>query len=139
MPQPPSPHPASLAPERLALECDVDGIPEGTVVFPHEPLLRVAGPLLEAQILETALLNIVNFQTLIATKAARVTMATQGEPVLEFGLRRAQGIDGALSASRAAYVGGCAATSNVLAGRLFGIPVRGTHAHSWVMCFDDEV
>lgn len=123
---------------RLRLECDVDAVPEGTVVFPHEPLVRVAGPLIQAQLLETALLNIINFQTLIATKAARVVMAAGGDPVLEFGLRRAQGIDGGLSASRAAYVGGCAATSNVLAGRLYGIPVRGTHAHSWVMCFDDE-
>jgi nicotinate phosphoribosyltransferase len=124
---------------RMRLECDVQGIPEGTVIFPHEPLVRVTGPLFQAQLLETALLNIVNFQTLVATKAARVAMAARGEPVLEFGLRRAQGIDGALAASRAAYLGGCAATSNVLAGRLFGIPVRGTHAHSWVMCFDDEL
>ncbi len=126
-----------LAPMRLG--CDLHGIPEGTVVFPHEPLLRVTGPLLQAQLLETALLNIVNFQTLVATKATRVVLAARGEPVLEFGLRRAQGIDGALAASRAAYLGGCAATSNVLAGRSFGIPVRGTHAHSWVMCFDDEL
>jgi len=123
----------------MEFACDVDAVPEGTVVFPHEPLVRVAGPILQAQILETALLNLVNFQTLIATKAARVVLATNGEPVLEFGLRRAQGIDGGLSASRAAYIGGCAATSNVLAGRLFGIPVRGTHAHSWVMCFDSEI
>jgi nicotinate phosphoribosyltransferase len=124
---------------QMRLLCDVHGIPEGTIVFPHEPLLRVTGPLLQAQLLETALLNIVNFQTLVATKAARVNLATCGEPVLEFGLRRAQGIDGALAASRAAYLGGCYATSNVLAGRLFGIPVRGTHAHSWVMCFNDEL
>ena len=124
---------------QMRLACDVHGIPEGTVVFPHEPLLRVTGPLLQAQLLETALLYIVNFQTLVATKAARVNLAARGEPVLEFGLRRAQGIDGALAASRAAYLGGCYATSNVLAGRLFGIPVRGTHAHSWVMCFDDEL
>jgi nicotinate phosphoribosyltransferase len=125
--------------QRLVPQWDVDGIPEGTVVFPHEPLLRIQGPLLQAQLLETALLNIINFQTLIATKAARVVMAARGEPVLEFGLRRAHGVDGALAASRAAYLGGCAATSNVLAGRLYGIPVKGTHAHSWVMCFDDEL
>lgn len=118
---------------------DVDAMLEGTVVFPQEPMVRVQGPLLEAQLLETPLLNIMNFQTLIAAKAARVVQAARGEPVLEFGLRRAQGIDGALSASRAAYVGGCAATSNVLAGRLFGIPVRGTHAHSWIMCFESEL
>ena len=124
---------------QLRFTCTVDAIPEGTVVFPHEPLIRVQGPLLQAQIIETILLNIINFQTLIATKAARVVLAAQGDPVLEFGLRRAQGIDGALSASRAAYIGGCAATSNVLAGRLFGIPVKGTHAHSWVMCFDTEL
>jgi nicotinate phosphoribosyltransferase len=118
--------------------CDIDAIPEGTVVFPHEPLLRIRGPIIQGQLLETALLNIVNFETLIATKAARINIAAQGDPVLEFGLRRAQGIDGGLAASWAAYVGGCAATSNVLAGRLFGIPVKGTHAHSWVMSFADE-
>lgn len=123
----------------LELRCDIDAVPEGTVVFPQEPLLRVAGPILQAQILETALLNQINFQTLVATKAARVCLAAEGEPVLEFGLRRAQGIDGGLSAARAAFVGGCAATSNVLAGKLFGIPVKGTHAHSWVMAFEDEL
>jgi nicotinate phosphoribosyltransferase len=123
---------------RLEVSVDVDAVPEGTVVFPHEPLLRVVGPVIPAMILESALLAVVNFQTLVATKAARVCLAAEGEPVLEFGLRRAQGIDGALSASRAAFIGGCAATSNTLAGRIWGIPVKGTHAHSWVMIHDDE-
>lgn len=123
----------------LELSVDVDGIPEGTVVFPQEPLLRVTGPILQGQLLETPLLNLVNFNTLIATKAARICQAARGETVLEFGLRRAQGIDGALAASRAAYIGGCHATSNVMAGKLYGIPVKGTHAHSWVMSFDDEL
>jgi nicotinate phosphoribosyltransferase len=118
--------------------CDIDAIPEGTVVFPQEPLVRVKGPIIQAQLIETALLNILNFETLIATKAARIAVAARGESVIEFGLRRAQGIDGGIAASRAAYVGGCTATSNVLAGRLFGIPLRGTHAHSWVMSFDTE-
>ncbi|HEY4784316.1 MAG TPA: nicotinate phosphoribosyltransferase, partial [Chthoniobacterales bacterium] len=116
----------------------IEAIPEGAVVFPHEPLLRISGPLLECQLLETGLLNIINFQTLIATKAARICLAAKGAPVLEFGLRRAHGQDGALAATRAAYIGGCTATSNVLAGKVFGIPVRGTHAHSWVMSFPSE-
>jgi nicotinate phosphoribosyltransferase len=117
---------------------DVDAIPEGTVVFGGEPLVRVSGPLLQAQLVESMLLTIVGFQTLVATKAARVVEAAGGGAILEFGLRRAQGPDGALSAARAAYIGGVAATSNVLAGRLHGIPVRGTHAHSWVQVFGDE-
>jgi nicotinate phosphoribosyltransferase len=123
----------------LRLRVDIDAMPEGTIAFSQQPLVRVKGPMLQCQILETALLNLVNFQTLIATKAARVCGAAQGEPVLEFGLRRAQGVDGGLTASRAAYIGGCAATSNVLAGKQYRIPVKGTHAHSWVMSFDDEL
>jgi nicotinate phosphoribosyltransferase len=123
----------------LRLRLDIDAVPEGTVVFANEPLVRVRGRLLDAQLLETALLNLVNFQTLIATKAARICQAAGGAPVLEFGLRRAQGVDGALSASRAAFIGGCSATSNVLAGQRYGIPLRGTHAHSWVMSFDSEL
>ena len=125
---------------RLEFTLDVDAVPEGTVVFPFQPLVRVVGPILQCQIVESALLNMVNFQTLVATKASRICHAAgRGrDQVLEFGLRRAQSVDGALAASRAAYVGGCSATSNVLAGRLFDIPVRGTHAHSWVMSFDTE-
>lgn len=123
---------------QLELEVDVDAMPEGSLAFASEPLVRVRGPLLQCQLLETTLLNLVNFQTLIATKAARVVYAARGREVMEFGLRRAQGVDGALAASRAAYIGGCAATSHVLAGERYGIPLRGTHAHSWVMSFDDE-
>jgi len=121
------------------LSCDIWAAPEGTVVFPHEPVLRVEGPLAEAQLLETAVLNALNYPTLIATKTARICLAANGDTVMEFGLRRAQGPDGGVSGARAAYIGGADATSNVLAGKLFGIPVRGTHAHSWVMSFDDEL
>jgi len=123
----------------LDWQLEIDAIPEGELAFPNEPILRVRGPLLQCQLVETALLNIVNFQTLIATKAARLCDAADGDPVLEFGLRRAQGPDGGMSASRAAFLGGCAATSNVLAGMEYGIPVKGTHAHSWVMSFDTEL
>lgn len=123
---------------RLEVDVDVDAVPEGTVVFPREPLVRVTGPVVPCMLLETPLLAILNFQTLVATKAARVCLSASGDPVLELGLRRAQGIDGGLAASRAAYLGGCAATSNTLAGRLYGIPVKGTHAHSWVMLHGDE-
>ena len=112
---------------------------EGTVVFASEPLLTVEGSLAEAQFVETALLNIINFQTLVATKAARVCHAAGDGTVLEFGLRRAQGPDGGLSVARAACVGGVGSTSNVLAGMLYGLPVKGTHAHSWIMAFADEL
>src|SRR4029453_4070060 len=111
----------------------------GPVLPPNEPLVRVRGPLLQAQLVETTLLTHIGFPTLVATKAARMCLAATGDEVLEFGLRRAQGPDGGLSASRAAYIGGCSSTSNVLAGQRFGIPVKGTHAHSWVMVFADEL
>jgi nicotinate phosphoribosyltransferase len=124
---------------RLRLTCDIDAIPEGTLVFANEPLVRVCGPIAQCQLLETALLNIFNFQSLIATKAARVCLAAKRDPVIEFGLRRSQGVDGGLTAARAAYIGGCAGTSNLQAGERFGIPVSGTQAHSWVMFFENEL
>ena len=117
----------------------IRAVPEGALVFPHEPVVQVVGPFVEAQLIETALLNFLNYQTLIATKAARISLAAEGEPVMEFGLRRAHGPDGGLSGSRAAYIGGCATTSNVLAGKVYGVPVSGTHAHSWVMSFESEI
>ncbi len=123
---------------RLKFTGDVDAIPEGRIVFPNEPVVKITGPVLQCQLIETPLLNMVNFQSLVATKSARINYAAKGDPVMEFGLRRAQGIDGALAASRAAFIGGCQSTSNVLAGKIFGIPVAGTHAHSWVMSFDSE-
>lgn len=123
---------------KFQFACDVDAFEEGSLVFPNEPFLRVRGPLWQAQLLESPMLNLLNFQTLIATKAARICMAASPDQVIEFGMRRAQGVDGAISASRAAYIGGCSATSDVIAGKMFGIPVKGTHAHSWVMAFEDE-
>jgi len=118
---------------------DLYAVPEGSVVFPEEPIIRVTAPLPEAQFIETALLNFMNFQTLVATKAARVCLAANGDPVIEFGVRRAHGPDGGLSAARAAFIGGARATSNLLAGRTYGIPVRGTLAHSWVESFPSEL
>ena len=122
----------------LQLTCDIDAIPEGTLVFPNEPLIKVVGPIIQCQLLETVLLNIFNFQSLIATKATRVCLAAEHDPVIEFGLRRSQGVDGGLTAARAAYIGGCAGTSNLQAGQQFGIPVSGTQAHSWIMFFENE-
>jgi len=122
----------------LEFTCAIDAMPEGTLVFGNEPMLRITGPIWQCQLLETPLLTLMNFPTLIATKAARMCIAAEGQPVIEFGLRRAQGIDGAMTASRAAYIGGSEATSNVLAGQMHGIPVKGTHAHSWVMSFPGE-
>src|SRR5215475_12627628 len=122
----------------LQLTCDVDAIPDGTLVFPNEPLIRVVGPIIQCQLLETALLNILNFQSLIATKAARVCLAAKDDSVIESVLRRSQGVDGGLTAARAAYIGGCAGTSNLQAGQQFGIPVSGTQAHSWIMFFENE-
>jgi nicotinate phosphoribosyltransferase len=118
--------------------CDVDAVLEGTVVFPHEPLVRVTGTIVENLLIETFCLNAINSQSLLATKASRVCQIAQSDPVLEFGLRRAQEIGG-VSASRACYIGGCSATSNVLAGKTYGIPVKGTHPHGFVMFFDSEL
>lgn len=118
---------------------DIHAMPEGTLVFPTEPIIRVSAPLMQAQLIETTLLNIVNHQTLIATRASRVVQAAQGDGVLEFGLRRAQGPDAGIYGARASIIGGCVATSNVMTGQLYGIPVRGTHAHSWVMSFGSEL
>ncbi|MGN0361283.1 MAG: nicotinate phosphoribosyltransferase [Bilifractor sp.] len=118
---------------------EIYAIPEGTVVFPREPLVKVVAPLMEAQFIEPALLNIINHQSLIATKASRVVDAAQGDGIMEFGLRRAQGPDAGTWGARAAVIGGCIGTSNVLTGELFGVPVKGTHAHSWIMSFPDEL
>lgn len=117
---------------------DIYAIPEGTVVFPKEPLLKVVAPIMEAQLVETAILTIINHQSLIATKAARVVNAARGDGIMEFGLRRAQGPDAGTYGARAAMIGGCIGTSNVLTGKMFDVPVLGTHAHSWIMSFPDE-
>lgn len=117
---------------------DIYAIPEGTVVFPKEPLVKVIAPIMEAQLVETALLNIINHQSLIATKASRVVYAAKGDGIMEFGLRRAQGPDAGLYGARAAMIGGCIGTSCVLTGQMFDVPVKGTHAHSWIMSFPDE-
>ena len=117
---------------------DIYAIPEGTVIFPREPLVKVVAPIMEAQLVETALLTIINHQSLIATKTARVVYAADGGGVMEFGLRRAQGPDAGVYGARAAMIAGCIGTSNVLAGQLFDVPVKGTHAHSWIMSFPDE-
>ena len=118
---------------------DLYAMPEGTVVFPNEPMIRVKAPVFQAQFIETAILNIVNHQTLIATKASRVVNAAQGDSIMEFGLRRAQGPDAGIYGARAAIIGGCDSTSNVLAGEMFDVPISGTHAHSWIMSFPDEL
>ena len=117
---------------------DIYAIPEGSVMFPREPMLKVIAPIMEAQFIETAILNILNHQSLIATKAARICYAAEGDGIMEFGLRRAQGPDAGIYGARAAVIGGCAGTSNVLTGQMFDVPVMGTHAHSWIMSFDDE-
>jgi nicotinate phosphoribosyltransferase len=119
--------------------CDIFAVKEGEIVFPNEPIVVVTGPIIQAQIIESLLLNSLNFQSLIATKTSRIIQSAKGKSVLEFGLRRAQGVDGALSGTRASFIGGCAATSNTLAGKNFNIPVSGTMAHSWVMSFETEL
>ncbi|MFB0508426.1 MAG: nicotinate phosphoribosyltransferase [Thermodesulfobacteriota bacterium] len=124
---------------RLRFTGDLYAVPEGTIIFPNEPIIRVTAPLPEAQFIESALLNIMNFQTLIATKAARICIAAEGNPVIEFGLRRAHGPDAALGAARASFIGGAMGTSNLLAGKTLGIPVRGTIAHSWIESFPSEL
>ena len=123
---------------RFHFSGDIYAIPEGTVVFPREPLIKVVAPIMEAQLVETAILTILNHQSLIATKASRVVYAAKGDGIMEFGLRRAQGPDAGVYGARAAMIGGCIGTSNVLAGQLFDVPVKGTHAHSWIMSFPDE-
>ncbi|MBE5967358.1 MAG: nicotinate phosphoribosyltransferase [Lachnospiraceae bacterium] len=123
----------------LKFSGDIYAIPEGTVIFPMEPIVKVIAPIIEAQLIETALLNLINHQSLIATKASRVVYAAKGEPIMEFGLRRAQGPDAGTLGARAAVIGGCIGTSNVLTAKLYDVPALGTHAHSWIMSFDDEL
>ena len=118
---------------------DIYAIPEGTIVFPREPLVKVIAPIMQAQLVETALLNIINHQSLIATKTERIVYAAKGDGVMEFGLRRAQGPDAGIYGARAAMIAGCIGTSNVLCGKMFDVPVKGTHAHSWIMSFPDEL
>ena len=125
--------------KNFKFSCDVEAIEEGRIIFANEPIINVRGPIYQCQIVESAIINIFNFNTLIATKASRMKFAAKDDPILEFGLRRSQGIDGALSASRSSYIGGCSKTSNVLAGKIFDIPVSGTHSHSWVLAFESEL
>ncbi len=125
--------------QELKFTCDLEAITEGNLVFAKEPIIRIQGPILQCQLLETPLLNFINFATLIATKASLLYQAAQADPIIEFGLRRAQGPDGGLTASRSAYIGGCVGTSNMLAGKLYDIPVHGTQAHSWIMAFPTEL
>ena len=114
-------------------------LPEGSLIFPREPIVKVVAPIMQAQLVETAILNIINHQSLIATKASRICYAARGDGIMEFGLRRAQGPDAGTYGARAAVIAGCVGTSNVLCGELFDVPVKGTHAHSWIMSFDDEL
>ena len=123
----------------LKFSCSIEALEEGELVFPLQPIIKITGPILQCQILETPILNLINFQTLIATKASRIKLAAKNKEVIEFGLRRAQGFNGAMSASRAAFVGGCESTSNLLAGKSYDIKVQGTLAHSWIMMFKSEL
>lgn len=122
----------------MEFSCDIYAPEEGSLIFPHEPMLKVEGPIIQAQMIESVMLNILNFQTLIATKSSRISYAAGNDEVVEFGMRRAQGFDGAISAARAAFIGGCKSSSNVLAGRIWNIPIKGTMAHSWIMAFEEE-
>lgn len=124
--------------ENFKFSGSIYSIPEGTVIFPREPIVKVVAPIMEAQLVETAILNIINHQSLIATKTARICYAAKGDGIMEFGLRRAQGPDAGIYGARAAMIGGCIGTSNVLCGQMFDVPVKGTHAHSWIMSFPDE-